>query len=87
MFVLAKVTVANAQVAKSFNGTPSSPQELVAKTKLIADHRERVNSGIISATVKVSLLWRPFFFTSLLSGIFAAVILLGIQIMTIWTAF
>ena len=84
MFVIAKVTVANAQLAKAFGDAPKSPQELIKRTNAIAEHRDKVNKGIISATTKVALLWPPFFYTSLLSGIFAALIMLFVLVSHFW---
>jgi hypothetical protein len=61
MFVISKVTVANAQIAKKFSDTPKSLQELIERAQAIAEHREKVNKGITIAMIKVTLIWPPFF--------------------------
>jgi hypothetical protein len=75
MYILSKVTLRNAQLAQKF-GNPKTAEDLIAVAQQIAEYRDKMNSDIRSASAQVAILWPPFFFTSLISGVAAALILL-----------
>jgi hypothetical protein len=75
MYVLQKAVLKNAKLAHMF-GNPKTAEEFSASVAAIANYREAMNAALRKASARVAVLWPPFFFVSLASGIFGAVTML-----------
>jgi len=80
MYMLAQVTLKHAGLAKLYDKDPQSHEELLARTKLISEKRHMINAEIRDVTVRLAMFWRPFFYTSLILGVIAALIMLVVLV-------
>ena len=77
MYLLQQASLKNAKLAQSF-GNPTTSKELRKSISQIATYRTEMNSGILAASARLARWWAPFFYTSLSTGIFAALLMLYI---------
>jgi hypothetical protein len=79
MYVLSKAVIRNVQTAQAY-ASPKTLDELNRSIQEIAARRDKTNIELRHATVMVAKLWPPFFWVSVIAGVIAALLMLGVLV-------
>jgi hypothetical protein len=76
MVVVSRTTIGHARLAQQYGAAPTNIQEFAQMTARVAAGRESLNAKLQSDAARMALLWPPFLWTSLASGLVASLLLL-----------
>lgn len=76
MVVISRTMIAHAKLGQQYGAAPMSIQEYSQMVANLTAHRESLNEKVRRDAMRMALLWPPFLWVSLLTGLAAALLLL-----------